>query len=142
MLVRRLPLGGTATLSVVRDGKPLELKMALEAAPTSDENVKRWTDADFEFTARELSYTDRVAKHIPDGLEGVLLQKVENGGWASLGSLRGEDFVIRVDGKPTPNVAELKAVLDGVRKEKPRRVVFFVRRGIHTLFCEIEPDYR
>ena len=42
----------------------------------------------------------------------MLLQKVENGGWASLGGLRGEDFVIRVDGKPTPNVAELKAVLD------------------------------
>ena len=72
----------------------------------------------------------------------MLLQKVENGGWASLGGLRGDDFVMSVNGKPTPTVADLKAMLDQVRKEKPRRVVFFVRRGIHTLFCEIEPDYR
>jgi len=47
-----------------------------------------------------------------------------------------------VGGKPTSTVAELKAVLDQVRKDKPRRIVFFVRRGIHTLYCEIEPDYR
>ncbi len=141
-LIRRLSVGGKATLKIVRDGKPLELDMALESPPLSEENVKRLTDTDFEFTARELSYTDRVNQHIPEGLQGVLLQKVETGGWASLGGLRGEDFVISVDGKPTPAIAELKAVLDQIRKDKPRRIVFFVRRGIHTLFCEIEPDYR
>jgi len=70
------------------------------------------------------------------------LQKVETGGWASLGGLRGNDFIMSVAGKPTPTVAELKAVLDQIRKDKPRRIVFFVRRGIHTLYCEIEPDYR
>ena len=99
-------------------------------------------DADFEFAARELTYADRLKRRIPDDMQGVLLRKVENGGWASLGGLRGGDFVIYIDGKPTPTVAELKSVLEDIRKEKPRRVVFFVRRGIHTLFCEIEPDYR
>ncbi len=141
-LVRRLSVGDKAELKIVRDGKPLELEMALEAPPLTDENVKRLTDTDFEFTARELSYTDRVNRHLPDGLQGVLLQKVETGGWASLGRLRGDDFVMTVDGKPTPTIAELKSVLDEIRKEKPRRVVFFVRRGIHTVFCEVEPEYR
>ena len=82
----------------------------------SDENVKKLTDADFEFSARELSYNDRVNEQIPEDLQGVLLQKVETGGWASLGGLRGGDFLMSVDGKPTPNVAELKSVLDGVKQ--------------------------
>ena len=71
-----------------------------------------------------------------------MLQRVENGGLASLAGLRGNDFVMSVAGKTTSTVAELKAALEQIRKDKPRRVVFFVRRGIHTLYCEIEPDYR
>jgi serine protease Do len=141
-MIRRLPLGGKAKLKVVRGGKAAEIAMVLESPPVSDDNVKRMTDADFEFSARELSYTDRVDQQIPEGLQGVLLQKVETGGWASLGGLRGNDFIMSVGGKQTATVAELKAALDQIRKEKPRRIVFFVRRGIHTLYCEIEPDYR
>ena len=141
-LIRRLRVGRKAALKMIRDGKPLEVTMVLEAPPPSDENVKRLKDADFEITARELSYMDRVTRHLPEDLQGVLLQKVETGGWASLGGLHVDDLVISIDGKPTPAISDLKAALDRIRKDKPRRVVFFVRRGIHTLFCEIEPDYR
>ncbi len=141
-IVRRLHVGDKAKLKIIRDGRPAEIAMTLEAPPVSDENVKRLADADFELNAREMSYTDRVNAQIPENLQGVMLQKVETGGWASLGGLRAGDFVMSVNGSSTANVADLKAALDRVRKEKPRRVVFFVRRGIHTLFCEIEPDYR
>jgi serine protease Do len=141
-MIRRLSVGGKAKLKIVRAGKPVEIAMALESPPISDDDVKQMTDSDFEFSARELSYTDRVNQQIPEGLQGVLLQKVETGGVASLGGLRGNDFVMRVDGKTTSSVDELKAALDQIRQDKPRRVVFFVRRGIHTLYCEVEPDYR
>jgi S1-C subfamily serine protease len=140
-MIRRLPVGSEASLKIIRDGKPVEIKMTLEAQPAGDENLAKTTDVDFELSAREATWNDRLDKHIPEGDQGVLLQKVEPGGWASLGGLRGEDFVMAVNGKPTPTIADLKAILDQIRKEKPRRVVFFVRRGIHTIFCEIEPDY-
>jgi serine protease Do len=141
-LIRRLRVGGKAVLKIVRDGQPLEVAMALEASPPAAENAKRMKDLDFGIDARELSYMDRVRRHLPDDLQGVLLQKVEDGGWASLGGLRGGDIVISVDGRPTPALAELKKVVDQMRKDQPRRIVFFVRRGIHTLFCEVEPDYQ
>jgi serine protease Do len=141
-MIRKMSVGDKAKLKIIRDGKPLELAMTLEAPPVSDENVKKWTDTDFEFSACELSYNQRVEKRIPEDLQGVLLQKVENGGWASLGGLRGGDFLMSIDGKSTPTVDELKSVLEDIRQEKPRRIVFFVRRGIHTRFCEVEPDYK
>lgn len=141
-MIRRLPLGGKAKLKLFRDGKPMEIVMSLEAPPINDDSLKQMTDSDFEFGARELSYTDRMNQQIPENLKGVLLQKVEVGGVASLGGLRGNDFLMSVDGKTTSTVEELKAILDRVRQDKPRRVVFFVRRGIHTLYCEVEPDYR
>lgn len=141
-MIRRLRVGKTAKLEIIRDGETIELEMALEAAPADDRDVKSMKDTDFEFGARELTYSDRLKRRIPDDLQGVLLQKVENGGWASLGGLRGNDLLISVDGEATPTVAKLKSVLKKIREKKPRHVVFFVRRGIHTLFCEIEPDYR
>ncbi|NLF09086.1 MAG: PDZ domain-containing protein [Pirellulaceae bacterium] len=141
-MIRRLRVGKKAKLEIVRDGETMEVEMNLEAAPADDRDAKSMKDADFEFSARELTYADRLRMRLPDEFKGVLLQKVENGGWASLGGLRGNDLLISIDGKAAPTVAELQAVLEEIRKAKPRHVVFFVRRGIHTLFCEIEPDYR
>jgi serine protease Do len=141
-LIRRLHVGGKAALKIVRDGKPLEVTMVLEAAPPMVENAKRLKDLDFGIDARELTYLDRVGRRLPEDLQGVLLQKVETGGWASLGGLHADDVVLNVDGKPVPALADFKKALDQMRQDKPRRVAFFVRRGIHTLFCEVEPDYR
>jgi serine protease Do len=141
-LIRRLTVGDKAVFKILRDRKPMDVTMTLESPPTADENMKKMTDPDFEFSAREVSYTERVNLQIPADLKGVLVSKVEQGGWASLGGLAPDDFIMSINGKPTPTVEDLKDILDDVRNDKPRRVVFFVRRGIHTLFCEIEPDYR
>ena len=141
-LIRRLRVGGKAVLKIVRDGKPLEVTMVLEVAPPMVENAKRLKDLDFGIDARELTYLDRVGRRLPEDLQGVLLQKVETGGWASLGGLHAADVVLNVDGRPVPALADFKRALDQMRKDKQRRVAFFVRRGIHTLFCEVEPDYR
>ena len=136
-------MGKTAKLKIIRAGKPLEISHGVGSGAGNRRQRRTLRLTPISSSAlRELSYNDRLNLQLPDALQGVLLQKVETGGWASLGGLRGHDFVMSVAGKPTPTVAELKAVLDQVRKDKPRRIVFFVRRGIHTLYCEIEPDYR
>ncbi len=88
-----------------------------------------------------MSYQDRIAQQLPDAVHGVIVTKVENGGWASLGGLRTDDILMEVDGKAIGSIDELKPVLAKIRKDKPRRTVFLIRRGIHSRFCEIEPDY-
>lgn len=140
-MVRRLSVGGETAVELVRDGKPLTVKLPLEAKPVASEDLKSWTDDDFEFSARDLTVFDRIERKLPDDLNGALIEKVENGGWAALGGLQAGDIVLKVADKPIANAVDLKNVLAQLKKEKPRRISVFVRRGIPTRFCEIEPDY-
>jgi serine protease Do len=141
LMLRRKSIGDEAAFDVLRDGKPLVVKMKLEAPAESAAGPGEHKDADFEFNARDLTYQDRISQQLPASLHGVIVTKVENGGWASLGGLRPDDIVLEVDGKLVASIDELKPLLAAIRREKPRRVVFLIRRGIHSRFCEIEPDY-
>ncbi|MGA2496125.1 MAG: PDZ domain-containing protein [Tepidisphaeraceae bacterium] len=141
-LVRKFPLGNEVEMAILRDGKPQTLKMALEAAPSRIENARQYIDTDFEFAARDMVFDDRNRMKLDDGVAGVLVQQVEPAGWAALGGLGNNDVLISVNGKTTTNVGDLKSVLDRARKDKPRRLVFFIRRGISTKYLEIEPDWR
>ena len=141
LLIRRKSIGDEVSFDVVREGKPKTMKMKLEAPMQATMTPRSHTDTDFEFSTRDLNYQDRIAQQLPSTVRGVIVTKVENGGWASLGGLRPDDIVMQVDGKAIDSIDELKPILAKIRKEKPRRTVFLICRGIHSRFCEIEPDY-
>lgn len=138
-MLRQYRIGSTAVLSILRDGKAQTVKMTLEAPPPSGEHMARYVDDDFELTVRDMSLGDRATKQLGKKVRGVLIEKVPSGGWASLGGLSAGDVLLRVGGKPTGDVRAVAAILAEAKKSRPRRLVFFVRRGIHTVFREIEP---
>jgi len=138
-MIRQYRVGATVVLGVRRGRRDLEVKMTLEAPPTQTDRLAKHEDDDFEFTARNLSAMDRFRKKLGADEKGVLVAKVVPGGWANLGGLSVGDVLVSVQGQPTSDVAALKGILKKVRTDRPRRVVFFVRRGIHTVFLEIEP---
>jgi serine protease Do len=141
LMIRRKSIGDEVKFDILRDGKPRAITMKLEAPMQTAATPSAHTDADFEFSVRDLTYQDRNAQQLPAALHGVIVTKVENGGWASLGGLRPDDIVLQVDGKSISSIDEIKPILTQIRKDKPRRTVFLIRRGIHSRFCEIEPDY-
>jgi len=69
------------------------------------------------------------------------VEEVKPGGWAALGDLSVGDLIQEVNGKPTPNVAATKDLMDGIESKKPDAVVIRVLRGIHTVFLELEPKW-
>ncbi len=140
-MLRQYRVGAEVELKIVRDGKERKLKMTLEAPPVSADRMKRHEDEDFEFTARNLSFADRTGKDLDKTTAGVLIEKIEPAGWASLGGVAGGDVLLKVDGTATPDVDALKAILAERKKTKPRRITFFLRRGIHTIYREIEPGW-
>lgn len=141
-MIRQYKIGTETTFDGVRDGKPLKLTVKLEEPATPPSELKRYKDEDFEMTVRELAFADRVSQQLEEDTRGVLVERVEHAGWAALGHVALDDILISINGQPTPDVGTVERLLKKARDEKAKRVVFFVKRGIHTVYLEIEPSWK
>ena len=140
-LLRAYKPGSKAVLAVLRDGKPMELTVTVKEAPRLENELRVYEDVLLEFRARDISYLDRVKRRWEKETTGALVSQVDAGGWASVGGLRTDDLVLAVDGKTVRDVKELEKELKPVKEKKPGEVVLFVRRGLQTLFVEMQPTW-
>jgi serine protease Do len=140
-MVRQYSVGASVTLDVVRDTKPMTVEITLAPSPQSSRELAEYRDPHFEFTARDLTFQDRVQQKLAGTVQGALIAGVENGGWAALAQLSVGDIVQSVDGLMVNDAASLQTRMSAIHEKKPTRVVFFVRRGVQTLFVELEPDW-
>jgi serine protease Do len=140
-LIREYKVGAEAELSLVRGGQPLKLTAKLDRQPKPDSDLDQYKDDLFEFKSRELSLTDRVDEKLPLDQKGVRIISVQNAGWAALGGLSSGDILLAIDGQNTDSVASLRKTMEQLRAKHPRRIVFLIKRGIHTQFLELEPQW-
>ena len=80
-------------------------------------------------------------KAVEDTLQGVYVETVEPGGWAVLAHMSVGDLLLSVESSAVKDTAGLEAAMKDLAAKHPKHVVFFVRRGIHTLYLEVEPDW-
>ena len=126
----------------LRNKKALDLNVTLEKRPAPPNELPEYKEETFEFTVRELSFGDRVNIRLKDDHPGLLIHNVEPAGWASLAGLRQGDLLLSIDGTEQDEVGMFEKKMNGLNQaKKPKRIIFFVRRGIHTLFLELEPDW-
>jgi serine protease Do len=130
-----------ALFSGMRDGKLIDLNVTLEKRPDPSNELPDYEEETFEFTVRELSFGDRVSKRLKEKEPGLVVENVEPAGWASLAGLRQGDLVLRINGESMSEVDLFEKKMNQWIKEKEKRIIFFVKRGIHTLFLELEPDW-
>jgi serine protease Do len=140
-LVRAYKPGSKAQFSVLRDGKPLTLTITLKEGPRQENELRVYEDVALEFRARDISYLDRVRRRWGKDESGALVSQVDTGGWAAVGGLRADDLITSVDGRPVQTVQELEVLLRPVKEKKPRHLTFFVKRGVQTLFLELQPTW-
>ncbi len=140
-LVRAYKPGSKAQFAVLRDGKPLVLGVSLLEGPRQENELRVYEDVVLEFRARDIAYLDRVKRRWSKDETGALVSQVDVGGWAAVGGLRIDDLIASVDGKPVRTVQELEALLRPVKQTKPHHLTFFVKRGVQTLFLEIQPTW-
>lgn len=139
--VRHHQPGDEVACVVQQEGKAVTVKFALEADDPAFEDIASFKDKELEFTLRELTPKERIQQRIPAEVQGVRMEEVKASGWASLAHVAVGDLLLSIDGTPTPDVATARRLLAAASEKKPRRLVFHLRRGVHTLFAELEPTW-
>ncbi len=140
-MIRQYNVGSVVRLKILRADEELEIPAELATSPRLPREMKRYCDHNFEFTVRDVTSVDRVKKNWDEKKRGVLVEVVNEGGWAAIARLAVGDLVLTVDGKTVPDAAAMEKVMKGIAKIKVERVVFFVLRGIHYLYVELEPGW-
>ncbi len=140
-LIRQYEIGSEVKLGIIRGDKPMTISVGLEAASKPARDYPKYENEHFEFTARDIVFSDRADQDVPSGLTGVYVESVAEGGWASLGLMRAGDCIMEVAGTPVANVEGLKKILADLAEKKPKTVVFKVMRGVHTMFLEVQPSW-
>jgi serine protease Do len=136
-----LPVNQEMTVTLARDGHELQLRVLAEPEPKGAELAARATQADLEFSVREIVATDRMEDDpVPAG-QGVMVSEVVQGGLASLAGLEIDDVVLSIDDQPIAGVDSFTAAMTRVAAARPRFVKVFLRRGYRTHFVFIEPEW-
>jgi serine protease Do len=141
-LIRQYKIGSTAKLTIVRNGKPMDVSVTLDTSPRLPREMKKYEDPSFEFRVRDIAAADRISARLPADQSGVLVDAVREGGWAALGHLADGDMLLTIDGEAVANVEAVQRKMTLVAAAKPKSVVFKVRRGIRTFFVELETGWK
>jgi serine protease Do len=140
-MVRQYKIGSVVTLAVLRDGKEQSLSVKLDASPRLPREMKKYEDPNFEFRVRDITAADQSEKSWAEGQSGVLVEAVREGGWAALGHLADGDLLVEIDGTAVPDVETVQKLMEHIAEKKAAAVVLKVRRGIRTLFVELQSGW-
>jgi serine protease Do len=140
--IRRYRVGSSISLTVSRDGKEQTIPVTLSATPSQPREMKSYDDPILEFRARDVAEVDMQDPRLKDALGSVLVESVAARGWAALGRLAGGDLILAIDGRAVKNVADLETRMNDIAARRPASVVFEVKRGIRTMFIEIQPSWK
>lgn len=140
-MVRPYKVGARVQIEGLRAGQALNLNVELQASPRSPRELAEFYDAQFEFAVRDLTVQDRLDEQLDIDVAGAFVTSVDSGGWASLAQLAVADVILSVDGARIASSDDLQRVMRAIEQKQPPRVVFQVRRGVSTLFLELEPSW-
>ena len=140
-MVRQYKIGTEAKMSGFRDGKPLTITVATIRAPKQERELARYANDTFGVTVRSVSYKDRANRDAAPGENGALVVEITKGGWAALAGLRPGDIIRSINGTPITSMETASAKLKALDNERPRSVTFFVSRGVHTQYVQVQTDY-
>lgn len=123
-------VGAKFEITVVRYGR--EIVCAGKFAKLPEDDKLRANDIGVEVKA--ITEIDSFALNL-FATNGVLVTDVEPGSAAATSStfrsglLRKGDVILELDGRPTPDLAEFRRVLDSVRSRKPDVLLVYFQRG-------------
>ncbi len=144
LMVGRTPIGHVATLKLMRQGKPQELKIAITqsheeeiaaAQPVGKPN--RGTASSFGLYVKDLS--PELAKELGlDQASGVVISSVQPASRADEAGLRARDVILEVNRAAVKDVGSYQRAMRAGGKGKI--VLILVKRGDSTIYFALKPE--
>jgi S1-C subfamily serine protease len=120
----------------------LSLSLVLDKAPVAAGDAPSYEDQNFDVTVRDLVFADYNNRNLdPDKIKGVIVDKLEAGGWADVGGLDPGDIIMKINDRAVFSVKETKEAFTGLAKERGREVVFMVWRNNKTQFVNVKTHW-
>jgi serine protease Do len=144
LMVGRTPIGHIATLKLMRQGKPQELKIAItqshEEELASAQPVgkpSRGTASPFGLYVKDLS-ADLARELGLDQSSGVVISSVQPGSRADEAGLRARDVILEVNREVVKDVGAYQQAMNVGGKGKI--VLILVKRGDSTIYFALKPE--
>jgi serine protease Do len=134
-IVAATPVGKEVEIDVLREGKPLKLKLKVgelkdEAVPAAVEKAK----LDLGMSVQEI--TPEIARQLRlEDSQGVVVSQVESGSVADEAGIQRGDVIREVNGQTIGKVSDYQNVLTKAKKGEIVRLL--VRRGERNLFITL-----
>lgn len=128
-------VGEEVELTILREGKEIKERVKLSAEPPGKGEVAKYKELSLGMTVRELCFDD--IKALGEEKEGVIVEEIEEGNWASLARLSVGDLILEINGEKVKDINGFKEMMEKLKADK-KDIVFFVERGIEKQFIEIK----
>ena len=135
-LVAGTPIGQSATLQILRDGKPLTVTVRIAELPEAEQVAKATHPAREQLGLAVRPLTPALAQQlgVPDEA-GLAVAGVKDGSPAAAAGIRPGDIIVQVNRKPVRKIAELREALAAQRAGEP--TLLQIHRKDASLFVAV-----
>ena len=113
----------------------------IEEPKAAEKTERLWNDK-LSVTLRAISFYDRIERQLAEGQQGVILERVENGGYGGLAHLREGDLLVRLGGTAVVDLAGFEAALASAESAGADKLSFLVMRGAETRLLFVDAPWR
>ncbi|MCX8073000.1 MAG: DegQ family serine endoprotease [Candidatus Binatia bacterium] len=140
LLVARTPVGKTAKVKVLRDGKPVVVEVKIgelkEEEPAGEPSGG--SEQELGITVQPLTPEIAESLGLSRDLKGMVVARVEPGSPADEAGLRRGDVILEVNREPVKDLSSYRKALKLAANKKT--VLLLVRRGENTIFIAIKRE--
>lgn len=124
-----------------REGQARTADVVLVEQPTTNEQAARIWNATLSITLRGLTLYDRAERQLAANLQGVVVERVENGGYGGLAHLKEGDLLVQIDGAGVQAPEDVDRLLEEARTRKVHKLGLLVMRGADTRLLFVDAPW-
>ncbi len=129
-------------ITVFRAGKAMQLTLDLIEQPMpTDKAEKLWNDQ-LSLTVRALTFYDRVQRKLATSQHGVVIDRVESGGFAGLAHLQEGDLLTDLGGRVVTDLSGFEVALQSAERSNVDKLSFLIMRGADTRLLFVDAPWR